>query len=289
MIKEVILKTVFFSVFAFYVIWPKETFCQNAFEGALKKKMDSLTLAPATFVKPELLPNDAVQSVMTPTGFGGFGEYVFGGLGATYPQVYSNKPDGIASIGFCFGNPVKLINIAVGFNVGKVLALSDFSTNFIISRKLWAGSSISAGALQAFAGTKVSDAPGATYYAAFSHSIQWLPSKGGSSSSALTYTIGVGNRRFWDKSPADVAAGKGKHGTGVFGDISYEIFKRVDLNAEWTGVNLGFSLGIRPFIKSALSMGIGLTNLTSYSSDKPSLVFSFGYPLSLGGLIHKKT
>jgi hypothetical protein len=282
---KVILKMVYFSVFAFYVLWPKETFCQNAFESALKKKMDSLAIAPAVFVKAELLPNDAVQSVMTPTGFGGYGAYVFGGMGATYPQVYSKLPDGIASAGFCFGDPTKLVNVAFGFNVGKVLAFSDFSTNFIISRKLWTGTSISAGALQAFASAKVSDAPIATFYAAFSHSLQWLPSKT-PNYSALTYTIGVGNGRFWQKSPADIAAGKGNHGTGVFGDISYEIFKRVDLNAEWTGVNLGFSTGIRPFVKSALSLGIGVTNLTSYSSDKPSMVFSIGYPLSLGGLIH---
>jgi len=280
LIKHSILRIVFFSALVLYIFFPKYAHCQNGFEIALKKKMDSLSYAPAIFKKAELLPNDAVQSVMTPTGFGGFGAYVFGGLGASYPQVYSNKPDGIGSVGFCVGDPTKLVNFAAGVNVGKVLAFSDFSYNFIVSRKLWAGTSISAGALQAFASAAVSDAPVATFYIAFSHSLQWLPSKA-AGSSALTYTIGIGNARFWQKSPADIAAGKGKHGTGIFGDISYEIFKRVDLNVEWTGMNLGFSTGIRPFSKSALSFGIGVTNLTSYSASKPSMVGSLGYPLTL--------
>lgn len=263
-----------------YMFFPKYARCQDTFERALKKKMDSVAAAPAIFRRTELLPNDAVQSVMTPTGFGGFGEYIFGGLGATYPQVYSNKPDGIGSLGFCVGDPTKGVNFAAGINVGKVLTFSDFSYNFIVSRKLWAGTSISAGALQAFASASVSDAPTATFYIAFSHSLQWLPSKA-PGSSALTYTIGAGNARFWQKSPADIRAGKGKHGTGVFGDISYEVFKRVDINAEWTGMNLGFSTGIRPFSKSALSLGIGITNLTSYSASKPSLVGSIGFPLMI--------
>jgi len=279
-IKGLIFKILFFSAFAFYLFWPGHACCQNSFESALKKKMDSLAAAPAIFKRAELLPNDAVQSVMTPTGFGGFGSYVFGGLGATYPQVYSNKPDGIGSAGFCVGNPEKLVNIAAGVNIGKLQDFNDLSYNFIVSRKLWAGTSISGGALQAFASAPVSDAPTATFYLAFSHSLQWLPSKA-PGSSALTYTIGVGNGRFWEKSPADIKAGKGKHGTGIFGDISYEIFKRVDLNAEWTGMNLGFSTGVRPFSNSALSFGIGVTNLTSYSASKPSLVGSLGYPLSL--------
>ena len=242
--------------------------------------MDSLARAPAKFTKAELVPNDAVQSVMTPTGFGGFGAYVFGGLGGTYPQVYSNKPDGIGSVGFCVGDPTKAVNFAAGVNVGKLLSFSDFSYNFIVSRKLWAGTSMSAGALQAFASASVSDAPIATFYVAFSHALQWLQSKS-PGYSALTYTIGVGNARFWQKSPEDIKEGKGAHGTGVFGNISYEVFKRVNVNAEWTGMNLGFSTGIRPFKKSALSFGMGVTNLTSYSASKPSLVGSIGFPLSL--------
>lgn len=281
MIKK-LLKTGFVAVLAMYIFFPKYAHCQNAFERAIEKKMDSLAAAPAIFKKAELPPNDAVQSVMTPTGFGGYGAYVFGGLGATYPQVYTHIADGIGSAGFCLGDPSRLINFAAAVNVGKLRDFNDFSYNFILSRKLGAGTSLSAGALQLFANAGVSDSPIATFYFAVSHSVQSLPSAYGPWS-RLTYTVGAGNGRFWQKSPDDAKAGKGTHGTGIFGSVSYEVFKRVNLNAEWSGVNLGFSAGVRPLKNSPLSFGLGVTNLTSYSASKPSLVGSFGFPLSLEG------
>ena len=99
--------------------------------------------------------------------------------------------------------------------------------------------------------------------------------------SALSYTIGIGNGRFLLKSPYDILYGKGKYGTAVFGSISYEIFKRVNVNAEWTGMNFGISTGIRPFKGNPFSLGLAVSDLTRYTSDKPSMMFSIGYPLSL--------
>jgi len=254
----------------------------NTFERALKMKMDSLANAtmPEFTKQSKMMPNDAMQSVMTPSGFGGYGTYLFGGLGGVYPAVYTNKVDLIASIGFCVGNSDKAINFAASTNIGKVHNLSDLTANFIVSRRVFTGSSISLGGLQLLASSILSDAPGETFYFAFSHSIQTIPSKT-PGYSALTYTIGIGNGRFWQKSPDDIAAGRGKYGTGVFGNISYEVMRRVNLNAEWTGMNLGISTGIRPLAGSPFSLGVGLTDLTRYSSDKPSMIFSMGYPLSL--------
>jgi len=253
----------------------------NTFERALKMKMDSLANASMpTFANQPFLPNDAMQSVMTPSGFGGYGAYLFGGIGGVYPAVYTTKADLIGSIGFCVGNSDKAINFASSINIGKVHNLSDLTANFIISRRVFTGSSISLGGLQLLASSILSDAPGETFYFAFSHSIQSIPSRT-PGYSALTYTIGIGNGRFWQKSPDDIAAGRGKYGTGVFGNISYEIMRRVNLNAEWTGMNLGISAGIRPFADSPFSIGVGAADLTRYSSDKPSMIFSMGYPLSL--------
>jgi len=261
-------------------------FCQNQFERAIKTKMDSLANEPEKFTKGELVPNDAMQNLMTPSGWGGFGAYVFGGIGGVYPQVYTHKPDMIGSVGFCVGNSVKAINVAVGLNITKLRSLSDLSANFIISRKIFKASSISVGALQVLAPSQVSDAPAPTFFFAFSHSVQGVRSRT-PGSSGLTYTIGIGNGRFLLKSPYDIANGKGKYGTAVFADISYEIFKRINLNAEWTGTNLGGSLGIRPFKGSALSFGVGVSDLTRYSSDKPSMMVSMGYPLSLNRRINR--
>ncbi len=270
-----IIKKVVLFIFAVWLGYPGRAIAQDAFERALAKKVDSL-LAPD---KKRLLPNDAMQTLTIPSGFGGYGSYLFGFIGGVYPQVYSHKADLIASGGFCVGNPAKAVNLSIGVNVTDVHQFSNFSANVILSRIIFTGTSISAGGLQLFANPDMTDVHGGTYFVAISHAVQTLPSET-PGSSKLTYTIGVGNGRFYLKSPDDIAAGRGEHGTAVFGGISYEIMHHVNLIAEWSGVNLGLSVGIRPF-KNPLSIGAGIINLTRYSGDKPTGVMTIGYPLSL--------
>jgi hypothetical protein len=200
-------------------------------------------------------------------------------VGGIYPQVYTYKPDLAASGGFCVGNPLKAVNFAAIVNMLDVNRFRNFSYSFILSRIIFTGSSISIGGLQLFPNKNQTDFPYATFYIAYSHAVQTLPSKS-QGASALTYTIGIGNGRFLIKSGDDILTGKGKHGTAVFGNVSYEVIKHVNLNAEWTGLNLAFSAGIRPS-KVPVSLGIGVANLTNYSNDKPGMIFSIGYPLSL--------
>lgn len=260
---------------------------QNQFEKELTQKMDDfLAPTPQTALQTtggqgELYPSDAPGGILIPSGFGGYGTYLFGGLGATYPEVYlkNNKADLIASVGACVGNPAKAVNFAASLNMTDVHKFRDFSGNFIVSRKLFAGTSISAGALQVFANVQQSDASGSTYYLAVSHAIQTIKSLT-PGCSRLTYTIGIGSGRFYEKSPKDIAAGRGKHGTAVFGSISYELIQHVNVNAEWTGMNLGVSAGIRPF-PVPLSLAVGVAHLTRYTNDRANVVFSVGYPLSL--------
>jgi len=255
---------------------------QTTFENELKRKMDSL-LAPVNInirdTRAELLPNDVLQNLISPSGWGGFGTYAFGGIGGITPQSYTHNTDLIAFAGFCTGDPQKAVNVAIGFNVANVSSVKDFSGNLSVSRQLFTGSSISVGALQLFANKLVTDSPGSTFYIAFSHAIQWLPSET-DGSSKLTYTIGVGNGRFYKKSVDDMRAGRGAHGTAVFGSVSYELFKNVNFITEWSGINLGCSLGIKPF-NNTLAVGVGVTDLTRYSSDKAAIAFALSYPLSI--------
>lgn len=256
---------------------------QNTFENAITQKFDSLARLKNTTNLPglDLGPNDAATGIMVPSGWGGYGTSVFGALSGTYPEEYkNNKVDLIASAGFCVGNPVKYVNFAASLNLTDVHRLRNFSGNFMVSRQLSTGNSISAGALQAFTNDHYSDASAPTFYIAYSHAVQWLPSKT-YGCSALSYTIGIGDGRFADKSPDDIKAGKGKHATAVFGSVSYEIIQHTNLSAEWDGQNLGISLTTRPFVKSPFSIGLGAANLTKYTGDRASMVFSVGYPLSL--------
>jgi hypothetical protein len=265
---------------ALYLTYADAAFAQSSFEDALQKKTDSLLArAKAKDTRDELLPNDVLQNLISPSGWGGYGSYIFGGIGGDAPQPYGIKPDLIAYGGFCTGDPRKAVNVAVSMNVTNVHEVSNLSGNVQVSRQIFTGSSISAGGLQLFASKQQSDAPGSTFYVAFSHAVQWLPSRT-PGSSKLTYTIGIGNGRFYDKSPWDVRAGRGEHGTAIFGSISYEILKKVNFNTEWSGMNLGCSLGVKPFA-SPLAIGFGVTNLTRYSSDKPNTSFIISYPLSV--------
>ncbi|RZL10646.1 MAG: hypothetical protein EOO89_20890 [Pedobacter sp.] len=264
------------------LLFSETTLAQNAFENALMRKMDSLVREPG----PELaripfLPNNSIQSIMTPSGWGGNGSYIYGVVGGVYPALYTQKADMIGAIGFCFGNSAKYINVSASVNITRLSELRDLSYNIVLSRRIFKGSSISVGGLQLFSDPVVSDAPAGTYYIAFSHSVQTLKAKT-EGYSPLTYTIGVGNGRFLLKSPYDVLAGKGKYGTGVFASVSYEIFRNINLNAEWSGMNLGFSSGIRPIKNFNGTIGFGVYNLTKYSGDKPTFLASFGYPIALG-------
>lgn len=250
---------------------------QDAFESALLKRMDSLLSAPD--VVYQLYPNVAPSGIMVPSGYGGYGTYIFGFVGGQYPEVYTNhKVNMLVAGGLSVGNPEKFLNFSASLDMGDVDHIGNFSGNFTVSRSLGKGSSLSVGGTHVFA-SNASDAQLPSFHLAFSHAVQTMKSKT-PGCSKLTYTVGIGTGRFWYKSPYDVAEGKGKHGTGVFGGISYEVLQNVNMNVEWSGVNLGASFGITPF-KIPLAFAVGVVNLTTYSADKPALVFVAGYPLSL--------
>ena len=79
--KFVMLAVILF-VFATCLFYSPAAFCQNAFETALNKKIDSLFNAGVPQGSRRVLfPNDAVSSLMTPSGFGGYGTAIFGGVG----------------------------------------------------------------------------------------------------------------------------------------------------------------------------------------------------------------
>lgn len=269
----------------------------NPFEAALKLKMDSLIAekGPLNSAGQVLLPNNSVQSIMTPTGWGGGNAfYAFGVIGGVFPAMYTtpNKGDLVAAVGVSGGNSKKYINASVSMNITRVDELlkgqiRDASLNIILSRQIFNGSSISIGGLGMFASPAVSDAPDASYYIAFSRSAQGVRSRT-PGYSGLSYTIGYGVGRFLYKSPLDIANNKGKFGTGFFANISYELLRQININAEWSGMNLGFSSGVRPIRGSALTFGFGVYSLTKYSGDRVQYIGSLGLPISLGRRIESR-
>ncbi|MET0391915.1 MAG: hypothetical protein ABW019_02190 [Chitinophagaceae bacterium] len=226
---------------------------------------------------PDMPPNTLGKAMMTPVAWGtSRGGVVFVGIGASFPQVFTSKSDMIAVAGLSIGNPNKIVGGSVMLNVNDVSQFNTFSCNIILNKHLSNAGAISAGGIHLFR-SGLSDA-GASWYIVYSHAIQSVFSRL-PGASALHYSIGVGSGRFRDKSPADKALGRSQ-GTAVFANLSYELLKWMNVNAEWSGTNLHAGVSIRPARRlPAISMGIA--DITNSSGDRRRFVVSMGYSFYL--------
>lgn len=213
---------------------------------------------------------------MVPSAWGASRPFIFASAGGTYYSPYSQTGDLAAAVGAGIGNAYKTIGAIGIFNVNDISKFSNYSASFIVNRYIGKGSSISVGALHLFSDNTKTDAR-ASYYAVFSHAVQNLPFKN-TRASALSYSIGAGTGRFYEKSDKDLATGKGRHGTAVFGAVSYEAFKNFNINAEWTGVNLAASIGWRLSYKLP-ALAIGVADITRLSSNRARLIGQIGYAI----------
>ena len=223
----------------------------------------------------ELYPNIAGKSIMTPTAWGSYGQkYVFVAIGGADPQVYANRADLIAAAGIGAGNALKAVSFVGDVEMNDVSKWRNFSLSFSVSRIIGTATSISAGAMHLFADQIITDTK-PSYYIALSHSVQSIPSFT-FGYSKLDYTIGIGSGRFYLKSKKDVQYKRGRYGTAVFANVSYEVLKNVNLGVEWTGLNLCVSTSWRPAYNLP-SIEIGVTDLTRYSGNRPGFVFSIAH------------
>lgn len=250
---------------------------QSAFDSIPPQIID--TAQPVLKYSGELYPNIAGKSIMTPTAWGSYGKpYIFVFIGGAVPQVYSHKADLIASAGFEVGNAQKAVSFVGIVDINEVSMVSNFSYDGILSCNVGKASCISIGALHLFADPVRTDTK-PSYYFAFSHAVQSIPSLT-EGYSRLNYTIGMGTGRFVLKSKLDVETGKGTYGTAIFANVSYEVIKNVNVAVEWTGLNLCISAAWRP-LSNLPAIGIGVTDLTRYSGDKAGFVFSIGHAFLL--------
>ena len=225
-----------------------------------------------------LYPNGISKSIITPTAWGGQSTYLFAVFAGTYPQSYLNVTDLVSAVGIGLGNSYKIVHLIAMLNINDVSSIDNFSFTFITTRNIGKGSSISLGGFHLFRDKIKSDSR-SSFYFALSHAVQTLPSKL-TGFSKLSYTIGFGNGRFYEKSIHDIRNGKTSKGTAIFGNISYEILKNGNIIIEWTGINLGVAMAWRPFTKMPI-ICLGVADLTRNSGDKPRLVFSFGQSFNL--------
>lgn len=227
------------------------------------------TGSPGDFIREPLydvyLPNGAATTLATPSGWGAWGNTIFIGGGITSPAPYSNDSDGAAAIGFGIGNPAKNVGLQLTATMNDLSGQDNVSYGAVLHRYLGYGTSVAIGGDHLFRDEDESDV-GESYYLAFGHAFQNVVSDT-LGKSGLHGSIGVGNGRFANKSPSDVASGKGKKGSHVFGALAYEIFANTNVILEWSGVNLNAGVAIAPFENFPLGVTLGAADLTDNSGD----------------------
>ena len=211
------------------------------------------------------------SSFLTPSCWGSSGAYVFASFSGTPRINYAERGDFLAQAGFGLGDARRNVSFTGIVNMNDVSSFDNFSASFIASRQLGKLSSISVGALHLFADPYKTDA-GESFYIAYSQAIR---------KTKFSYTVGVGSGRFYDNSDLDIKAGKAEHGTAVFANVSYNIWRNFGVSAEWTGRNLALSgtIMIKPYLPV---LAVGVTDLTSYSGDgRPVFFASLGQAFML--------
>jgi hypothetical protein len=224
-------------------------------------------------------PNYMGKSMMTPTAWGSEGGgYLFAGLGGTFPAAYTARPDMIGVIGLAAGDPRKAIGGIATLNVNDVSRFRNYSSNLMLHKRLTETDAVAVGGIHLFP-TKRTDAH-SSYYLVYSHAVQNFIFND-ADFTRLNYSIGVGNGRFYEMSRADsIRLGKSRHGTLVFGNVSFGLTRWANANVEWSGINLHTSLSLRPLPMLPV-INIGLADLTRYSGDRIRFVASiyYAYPL----------
>ena len=229
----------------------------------------SSSLLHAENTEAPLWPNSADTGILTPGGWGASAGMVFIGAGSATPQVYTTSSDGSFGAGFGIGNPEKYIGLELSVAMMDVDKLDNFSYGLKVHRIIADGTSIALGGINLFHDKNKSDAD-ESFYVAVSHAVQSLPSDYQPNQSKLHLSAGVGNGMFSRMSPDDIAAGKGKHGTRVFGSTAYEVFKATNIIVEWSGINLnsGISTGLLTFNENIpVTLTVAAGDLTRYSGD----------------------
>jgi hypothetical protein len=242
----------------------------------------STSLLHAENTATPLWPNSADTGILTPGGWGASAGMVFVGAGTVTPQVYTNHSDGSVGAGFGLGNPEKNMGVELSVAMMDVDKMDNFSYGIKVHHIIADGTSIALGGINLFHDKNKSDAD-ESFYVAISHAVQSLPSEYQPNQSKLHVSVGVGNGMFSRMSPDDIAAGKGKHGTRVFGSTAYEVFKATNIIVEWSGINMnsGISTGLLTFDENIpVTLTVAAGDMTHYSGDGVRLLCALSCAVS---------
>lgn len=235
------------------------------------------------------LPNIYGKSLTTPVAWGAAYGTVFAGAGIESRAPYShgsafsnNAGDGGAIIGLGVGNPVDNLGLQVALTQYDMSKWDRYGMSFHVHHYLGSASSIAVGAqnLMLSSGTDSEQ----SYYIVYSKGVL-SPAfvNTDNSTTRLHYSIGAGSGQYGNKTPDDIRAGKGKHGTYVFGNIAYELFNQFNVITDWNGMNLNAGISKTFLISESFPIVItaGAVDLTGYSGDGVRYIVAVGTGITL--------
>jgi len=235
------------------------------------------------------LPNIYGKSLTTPVAWGAAYGTVFAGAGIesrapyAHGSAFSNHAgDGGAIIGLGVGNPVENLGLQAALTQYDMTKWDRWGMSFHVHHYLGSASSIAVGAqnLMLSSGTDSEQ----SYYIVYSKGVL-SPSfvNTDNSTTRLHYSIGAGSGQYANKTQLDISAGKGKHGTYVFGNIAYELFNQFNVITDWNGMNLNAGISKTFLISESFPIVItaGAVDLTGYSGDGVRYIVAVGTGITL--------
>jgi len=254
-----------------------------------------ISLAPGklhaedTDATSNFLPNIYGKSLTTPVGWGAAYGTVFAGAAVesrapyAHGAAFSNHTgDGGAAIGLGIGNPVDNLGLQATLTQYDMTGWNRYGMSFQVHRYLGSASSIGVGA-QNLMLSSGSDSE-QSYYIVYSKGVLSSPFLNkDNSTTRLHYSIGAGTGQYGNKTQDDILAGKGKHGTYVFGNIAYELFNQFNVITDWNGMNLNAGISKTFLISDSFPLVItaGAVDLTGYSGDGVRYIVAVGTGITL--------
>ena len=218
------------------------------------------------------LPNAAAKSILTPAAWGAAYGVVFAGAGVTDRSPYLDSSDGVLSFGVGLGDPVLAVGLQMTTTMSDVSEADNFSFSFKLHRYLGAGTAIAVGGGSLLSRNPLADDLGDSFFAVLSHTFQGVSSSR-QGIGRLHASVGVGSGRFANRSPRDVAEGRGERGTRVFGNAAVEVQPDLNLIVEWSGINLHTGASyVLQVAGQSIGLTLGVVDLTGYSGDGARLV-----------------
>ena len=222
------------------------------------------------------LPTDFTRgqpasTINTPTGYGQRWGQVFAGAAYQNRIRYDDWTDGVASVGFGLGNPLKYVGLDVSINILDTYTefAEDRSLSLKLHRRLPFRTAVAVGHENIWH-TDGTDG-GSSRYLVVSK-VVLLRDRPTAALGSIIMNVGLGNDRFL----SEEAFARDEDGVNVFGSLGVRVLPPVNAVANWTGQDLALGLSIAPVRTWPLVITPAVVDVTGTAGDGARFSVSAG-------------